>query len=226
MNKLIMFLSSLLTSLFIISCTSCQTSPTNNCNGSGGDCNTAPVPVLSSSASTQVTEPDASAGSTSILVDEANYNNACLPEANLLCSDTHVPGHLSMVKQEDWQMAVPTTFQVKSTDKKEVVYMSYSNSDNALLVVMKEKFTGTFEQYVLTSLRSSKDAGAKVESTKTVDSEGKKFVLLEATKDDIKIWTLVTVKNGFGYGVSCGGPPPYAALNSVCSFITNSFTLN
>lgn len=208
---------------FISSCSSCQSSTTANNTCDGGDCSS-PTPTSSSYGSGQGA---ASTGNEVELEDNSNNTSICLPEANLTCTDTNTTSNkVNVIKEDGWQITLPVEFEKRSSSKKEVVLSAYSDKNKVLLVVMKENFTGKFEEYVLTNVRNIRGTGAKILSTKTVDSEGKTFILIESMKNDIKIWSLASTKNGFGYGVSCGGPEPYDAVNTICTSITDTFTLN
>ena len=229
--KYFMALSTLavLSVFFIASCTQCSPEAdktTNLCDGGGG-CTSPAVSSSNTPTTADSSEPPTTTSGVSVLVDGVNETNVCAPSTTNLCLNPHDESliNVDVVKGSTWEITLPSGFKEKSKPKPEVELVTYSERDKALVVVTKEKFSGNFEEYVLMNLRKVKDTGARVEATKTVDADGKKFVQLEMMKDDVKIWSLVTTKDGLGYGVSCGGPPPYEPVNTLCSFITTSFVL-
>lgn len=226
MKKNVILLTLVTLCLFLIaSCTNCNADSSqvaHTCDG-GGSCTN---PAVSSAPLTEASASTHTSG-IPVLVDEANEVNVCQDNTPNSCLHPHDESiiKVDLIKKDTWELTLPLGFKEKTKSKPGVDLITYSERDQALVVVTKEKFAGKFEEYVIVALRNAKDTGAKVESTKTVDSEGKKFILLEMTKNDIKVWSLVTTKDGFGYGVSCGGPPPHEPINSLCSVITNSFNL-
>lgn len=217
------------TASLLSSCTTCNVQTTeHSCDG--GDCHqSVPKPTVSAEthSDASVDNDEVVVTSTGVLLDQAPSHNVCLATSSATCPDQAEPSNIKVevVKGDGWEVTLPVGFQNQVVTKPNVALQSYSEKDKVLAVVLKEKFAGTFEQYVLVSLRGIRDAGAKVQSTKTVDADGKKFILVEAEKNDVKVWSLVTTKDGFGYGLSCGGPATYDNVDNFCTFVTNSFTL-
>jgi hypothetical protein len=98
-----------------------------------------------------------------------------------------------------------------------------SKDKKAIVVFVTEKTTATYDQFVLMALRGIKDAGANIASAKQIDLNGHKFVLVESSKNGIKVWLWVTLLNGTGYGLSCGGPNDN---HDLCFGVANTLKVN
>lgn len=104
--------------------------------------------------------------------------------------------------------------------------VSYMQSDeHQLLSLSKEAFTGTYEEYVLSGIRSLKEAGVNVQSATQVTLNGNTFVLLETSKGITNAWMWVTVAKGIGYNFSCGGSGDETKAKSVCTQISKTLEI-
>lgn len=231
MNKTIIILSLLVFSLLscVSSCNSCQsvTHAVNlPCDSSA--CNTDStklVDVIESSASDSFSTESVEVKSS--LLDHFTEVSMCTLDPSLNCQplDNFTSVKTELVKGDTWQINLPLGLQRKPIPKAEIVLSAFLHKDKVLVFLLKEKFAGTFEQYTLHSLRGIKDTGSTIQSSAMVELNGTKFSLLQTIKDDVKIWNLVTTKNGFGYGLSCGGSASYDATHIICTSITSTFTL-
>lgn len=103
---------------------------------------------------------------------------------------------------------------------------AFKNATNENLVLLiKETFNGTFEEYVLASIRETRDVGAKIESTKQVTINGTKFVLIESSMNHKNVMMWVTWANGFGYTFGCSSPDSATDRKELCNGIANTFKL-
>lgn len=93
------------------------------------------------------------------------------------------------------------------------------------VVVVSEDYAGSFESYVLYALRGVKDAGGLVASAKQVEINGTKFVLVESSKNGMRVWMWVGLVNSHGYGVSCGGPASDATQQDLCNGIASTIKI-
>lgn len=93
-------------------------------------------------------------------------------------------------------------------------------------ILAKEESPATYDEYIIANVRAVKDAGANVRSTKQVEENGHKFVLIESAKDNLHVWTWVTLEKGFGYNFSCGGPVVKIDQQALCSEIANTLKIN
>ena len=124
---------------------------------------------------------------------------------------------------ESWQLYLPNDFKLQKPKQPNIELSMLSSEKNLLVVILKDPMTATYDQYVLGSVRSYKDGGATVISTKEVMLGSSKFTLLEVNKGNVKILNYITYKNGAGYVLSCGGPPPHDNVFKNCPLIANHF---
>lgn len=95
-----------------------------------------------------------------------------------------------------------------------------------LIVVVTEKYDGKYQDYVILALRGIRGAGATIVSAKQVEINGHKFVLVESNKSNVKVWMWVTLLNGQGYGLSCGGPSVDDSQKDLCAGVANTINLH
>lgn len=101
--------------------------------------------------------------------------------------------------------------------------MAYISNANKLIVLLeKEETTNTLQQYLLMAIRGIKDSGGTFISLQQVVLNGHNFALLESSKNDVQVFMWVTLKQGAGYSLTCGGPN--AAIP--CSSIANTIKIN
>lgn len=93
------------------------------------------------------------------------------------------------------------------------------------VVIVAEDYTGSFESYVLYALRGIKDAGGLIASAKQVQVNGQNFVLVESTKNGMRVWLWVGLVNAHGYGVSCGGPDSDPTQKDLCNGIASTIKI-
>lgn len=93
------------------------------------------------------------------------------------------------------------------------------------VVIIAEDYTGSFESYVLYALRGIKDAGGLVASAKQVEVNGQKFVVVESTKNGIRVWLWIGLVSGHGYGVSCGGADNDPVQKDLCNGIAGTIKI-
>jgi hypothetical protein len=93
-------------------------------------------------------------------------------------------------------------------------------------ILAKEETVASYDEYIIANVRAVKTAGANVHSTKQVVVNGHKFVLIESSRDNLHVWTWVTLEKGFGYNFSCGGPVGKTNQQDLCLGISNTLKIN
>jgi hypothetical protein len=123
------------------------------------------------------------------------------------------------VKQDGLELTLPSAewVAVESPPPHAQAWMNAVKKNG--VVVVGEEYTGSYESYVLFALRGIKDSGAQVASAKQVEINGQKFVLVESSKNNIRVWLWVALVGGHGYGVSCGGPDSDPTQKDLCTGI-------
>lgn len=126
-----------------------------------------------------------------------------------------------------WEVTIPVGWNKmeppQSTPGLEMLYLNKDKHN--LILLIKEPFTGTASEYTLEALRGLKGAGAVLASAKQVEVNGNKFVLIDSTKDGVRMWMWVTVQNGSGLALSCGGPATEDWHQAICSTVASSLKL-
>lgn len=132
-----------------------------------------------------------------------------------------------VLSEEDWSVSLPAGWsKLEPPMPAPELKLFYGNKDKMNLVIfVKEPFQGTNAEYILEGLRGIKDGGGKIASARQVDLNGNKFVLVDSTKDNIRMWMWILAKNGFGYALSCGGPATDAGQEDICTKIANTVTI-
>lgn len=133
-----------------------------------------------------------------------------------------------VLSEQDWSLSVPQGWAKMSApidDANIKVFMGNQDKKN-LVIFVKEAFLGSSAEYALEGLRGLKDGGNKISTARQVDLNGNKFVLLDSSRDNLRMWMWVTAKNGFGYAFSCGGPVDDTGdQENTCTQIANTLTI-
>lgn len=154
------------------------------------------------------------------------------PSASVTSSSTG-PGPSAnelVVSKDNWTMVLPgnswDSLAEDCSDPQNPSYCQQSvflqNGGDAVVVLLSEEFDGPFDTYVISAIRGIKDADANIDSTTSVELDGHNFVLIESSKEDVKVWTWASLIAGLGYGLSCGGP---AETKDLCFGVASSLKI-
>jgi hypothetical protein len=126
-----------------------------------------------------------------------------------------------------WSLTVPPGWDKVEppAETKGLEVLLLNKDKHNLILVIREAFPGTSAEYTLEALRGLKGAGATLNSAKQVDINGNKFVLIDSNKDGVRMWMWVTVQNGSGLALSCGGPAIEDWHQAICSTVASSLKL-
>jgi hypothetical protein len=151
-----------------------------------------------------------------------------LPTATATATATTPPAPPDQVfSEDDWSVTIPTGWaKMEPPEPAPELKLFYGNKEKMNLVIfVKEAFPGTNAEYVLEALRGIKDGGGKIAAARQVDINGNKFVLVDSSRDNIRMWMWILAKNGFGYALSCGGPVGDTGQEDICTKIANTVTI-
>ena len=140
------------------------------------------------------------------------------PEAAIIVSET------KEYANSEFKLSVPVNWSEITKHQDDVQYMAGNIDSKSLLMVIKEPYNRTYDEYIIANIRSVKQNGVKVANVSELTSNGTKFALIKAYQDDITVLMWITVKDGFGWGFSCGGLVGDASM-SECEAMFNSFVL-
>ena len=132
-----------------------------------------------------------------------------------------------VLEKDNINLTLPMTWGEEPNSRKTVLLVAIEPKLESLLVLTKEPYTGTFDQFAIDSIRGLRSGDAGLVGTSSVELNGSPFVLAETTKDGLTMLEWITVKDGFGYGLSCGGPEVNSDKHvEACQKIATSLTIN
>lgn len=134
----------------------------------------------------------------------------------------------TVLSKDNWSLSVPSDWETQEMDDPTVQAALFNKDKGSLILLIKEPFKGSLEEYTLTAVRGIKNSNAELTSLKEVDVNNNSFVLLESSKSHIKLWMWLSVKNNCGYALSCGGvdlPELKIDQSEVCNNVISSLKL-
>ncbi len=127
---------------------------------------------------------------------------------------------------DTWEFTVSNGWESKPSSDKSIAAMLFNDSNQELIMLLREAYTGPVEGYVIEAIRGIKGANAKLVSSKQTEVNGQKFTILESKKGSVTVWAWVTVKNNFGYVFTCGGDESQATKHQAsCLTVVNTFKI-
>lgn len=138
-------------------------------------------------------------------------------------------GPQEIISQENWQFTIPGVGWEKVASTTEGIKVVLRNeSTQKLVLFVKEPTAETYDRYVVGNMRTVSQAGAPILGASNLTMHGEKFAVILAGQGNIWIW--ITVKDGFGYVLTCGGAPTVDGgtsepLDNMCVFIAKSLQI-
>lgn len=154
------------------------------------------------------------------LPDPVTMVDASTPEVN---TTPVVP--VLVVSQENWSFTLPSHDWISGSDDSGPSALVINDSLKNLVAFMKEEFPGTMQDYALFAVRGMRGAGATLVSSSIVTVNGTNFVLVESNKGSVRVFQWLTVKDHFGYGLSCGGLDSDNSQRNICMGVINTLTI-
>jgi hypothetical protein len=133
------------------------------------------------------------------------------------------------IAQENWQFTVPGAGWEKVEPANEGIKVVLKNElTKKLVLFVKEPTAETYDRYVVGNMKTVSQAGAPILGASNLTMHDEKFAVILAGQGNIWIW--ITVKDGFGYVLTCGGAvaadvPTQSALDNMCVFIAKSLQI-
>lgn len=124
---------------------------------------------------------------------------------------------------DTWELTLPVGWKKTEQVSEDTILTATLKDEHLIFFLLKEEYKGPYENYIISAIRGIKNAKLEIKSLKQVEINGTKFVLLETYKDDFNLLIWITAKNGFGYGLSCGGPT--SPKFDECTQIASSFKI-
>jgi hypothetical protein len=171
-----------------------------------------------SSCENKVSPTDVDAG---VLVDAGASADAgvVIPPTPLEVKET--------VVKDNWELVLPFGSNKTFNPEKDIALtVMISDPSEIVLVLSKEDFSESYDEYLIHSLRGIRASGSEIISIKELNSNNQKFMEIESKKGSITVLNWITVKNNFGYTLSCGGSAEDAMVEDVCLEVFSSFQIN
>lgn len=172
-----------------------------------------PTPVCTGSDCVKPATPDATFPS-----PDAGLNPPDVPTEN--------PDYVNY-SGEGWKLTAPFGWDIAVVDGEEVPpeLILVNEEEHSLVLLTKDVFPATTQEYVFAALQGMQESGAKLNTTTQVELNGNKFVVLDSSKDGVRIWSWLVVKNGAGYNLSCGGPANEDHHEAICNEVASSLQI-
>ena len=138
-------------------------------------------------------------------------------------TDPNVGGLL--LDKDEWRIVLSgKDWKLTKPDNQQIVLMAIDNERKQMVLLIKEPTTATFEEYVVGTVKSMNMVGASLVSAGMDALNNEPFFLVATTTPTMQAW--ITVKNGFGYVLSCGGEPEDTEqFTQRCQEIANTFQI-
>jgi hypothetical protein len=94
--------------------------------------------------------------------------------------------------------------------------------------VVKEATNNTYPEYVVSTIRGFAEADVTIDAIKQVTISGQRFTLAQLNHDDEVVWAWITVKDGSGYGFTCGceiNVDAGAVQRDLCQAMADTFVI-
>jgi hypothetical protein len=105
--------------------------------------------------------------------------------------------------------------------------VKYANmSKKTLLVLSKEECGMTYTQCMVFAIKGIISVGAELNSVDDIEINGVKALQIEASKDGIKLWTWMIIKDGNMQSILCGSPEDNPSTKESCFKIASSLKLS
>src|SRR5574338_866647 len=137
-------------------------------------------------------------------------------------------GKTVIVSGEGWELTLPDNgWELQQACKTDGSCLSAMVNDDIgnLMLMLRRASDESLEAFTLREVRAAKDNGATVRSVKQLSLNGHNFVLVEATKDNAKVFVWITLSNGVGYEFSCGGPNDDGRQDKLCSGVVSTLKI-
>lgn len=124
-----------------------------------------------------------------------------------------------------WEIEIPVDWHAVDEPDPHVKLLRYNSEKKNMIVFTQEDFSGSFEEYSVLATRILTNNGAHLLSTKPVTINGNKYQLFVAEKGKVTAWSWITVKDGFGYALTCAGQSIDIWNQNICMSIADTLKI-
>lgn len=152
---------------------------------------------------------------------DTTHNHVPIPTVSALPE----PVSPIVVQGKSWEITIPSAEWVEHFDPKvELLYINKVN-DNLILIVSEP--TDSYNDYALLTIRNLREQGAEVVSATQQDVNDIHWLLIVSSKNDVKLWQWLSVKDDIGYNLFCGGSIENEEFNkNVCTRLIDTFKIS
>jgi len=158
--------------------------------------------------------------------------SSCGSPSNPIAPDgSFNPSEGEVISGDTWKFILPSSgWQANPMGDGGTTINVYTNGTvKNLIAFAKEPFTGSIQQYMLLATRGLKDSGGTLDNlSQLLFINNTNFVSMEATTSSgRKIWSWLSVKNGYGYSFVCSGIDSNdESQHHLCEQIAQTIQLN
>lgn len=129
-----------------------------------------------------------------------------------------------LVKGDSFSLTLPADWNQRSNPMETNIKAMYTNDEKeALLMLAAQPFPSSQDEFVLLAIRDLRDNGVNVGLSKPFVINGQDFVVVETEKDNVNAYMWLTVKDGFGYQLTCGARTQ--DLKELCTSLASTLEL-
>ena len=126
---------------------------------------------------------------------------------------------------ETWEIIIPNGWEEESTPDNDTKVYAFNNAKHSIIMLVQESFIGSYADYMTWAIKSITQLEATLISVEQVEINGTTFALIESQKGQAKLFMWLTVKNGFGYSLTCGGLVSDESNRDICFTTASSMKL-
>jgi hypothetical protein len=149
-----------------------------------------------------------------------------LPDATI---STVVPKATKIVTGLNWRFVLPgsgwSTSNAVLSDIQSPYNIIYQNNETLVSFIKNEASNDEYSYYIVETMKAVQSRGMEIKSAKNLRINDQPFVRLETVSGKITAWMWLSLKDNFGYWMTCGGPdsPSQTAL---CIEIADTIKIN
>ena len=136
-----------------------------------------------------------------------------------------------VLSQDNWKLSVPDTGWLNNDPPQPGFKVLLTNDEqHALLILIKDQLPNdeTFAQFVVDTIKIDEASDVLVNAVKQVRIHDTKFIMVQGNRKGDTVWSWLTVKDGFGYTLLCGGEIDVDAgssMHDMCQSIASTLEI-
>lgn len=127
---------------------------------------------------------------------------------------------------DGWELVAPPDWKKTSANQEIDPEILLVNAEKRnVILVLAEETPLKINDYAANAVKELKSTGAKLNSNKQIKLNGYAFVALDTSREDMRMFFWITVRNGVGYTLSCGGQGNESWQQDICYSIAAAFRI-